>query len=103
MQSKQSEQTVCGVSTGNLPIFDHPNCAPPVPLPTPVHGDVHNPPVLWHLLRPIEPMPPQENILQAAMNLAEPCYPYFWHHPMDPLEWQEAIVQLAEVIHCCNI
>ncbi len=81
-QSEQSEQTVCGVSAGTLPIFDHPNHDQLVPLPTPVHGDVHDPPVPWHLLCPIEPLPPQENILQAAiiqhaaillaMQLAEP-------------------------------
>jgi len=103
-QSEQLEQTVCGVSAGNLPIFDCPNCNQPVLLPTPVHGNVHNPPVPWHLLCPIEPLPPQENILQAAMQLAEPRFPCFWHPPMEPLAWQEAIVQLAEVIHHqCNV
>jgi len=56
-QSEQSEQTVCGVSAGNLPI-----------LHTPVHGNVCNPPVPWHLLCPIDPpMPSQENIRQTAM------------------------------------
>ena len=96
-QSKQSEQTVCGVSAGTLPIFDHPNCDPPVLLPTPVHGDVCDPPVPWHLLCPIEPLPLQEDILQAAMLLAEPRYPWLWQ-PLNPLEMQEVIVQLAEAI-----
>jgi len=68
MQSEQSEQTVCGVSAGNLPIFDCPNCNDLVPLHTPVHGDVRDPPVPWHLLRPIEPpMPLQENLWQTAL------------------------------------
>ena len=35
--------------------------------------------------------------MQAAMQLAEPSYPWLWQ-PRDPLEMQEAIVQLAEAI-----
>jgi len=27
-------------------------------------------------------------------------FSFFWYHPIKLLEWQEAIVQLAEVIHC---
>jgi len=80
-QSEQSEQTACGVSAGNLPIFNRRK----VPLHTPVHGDVRDPPVPWHLLRPIEPpMPLQENLWQTAliqhvailvgMQLAEPHF-----------------------------
>jgi len=82
-QSEESEQPVCGVPAGPLPIFDGPN---------------HDPLVPWHLLCPIEPLPLQENIMQAAMLLAEPCYPWLWQ-PLNPLELQEAIVQLAAVIH----
>jgi len=74
-QSEESKQPVFGVAAGPLPIFDGPNQDPLVPLPTPVHGDVHDPPVPWHLLRPIEPLLLQENIMQAAMQLAEP--PFF--------------------------
>ena len=70
-------------------------------LPTPVHGDVHDPPVPWHLICPIEPLLPQENILQAAMQLAEPHFPFL--PPIQPLEWQEAIVQLAEMIRHCDV
>jgi len=121
MQSEQSEQPVCGVPAGPLPIFDGPNCNPPVPLPTPVHGNVRDPPVPWHLLHSIDtPMPLQENIQQTAMiqhaaimlgmQLAEPCL-FFWGQPIDPffcqlidpLELQEDIVQFAELICRCNI
>jgi len=35
--------------------------------------------------------------MQAAMLLAEPHYPWLWQ-PRNPLEMQEVIVQLAEVI-----
>jgi len=76
-QSESSEQPSCGVPEGCQPIFDVANRDPTVPLPTPVHGDVRDPPVPWHLLHPIEPLPPQENILQAAMQLAEPQFPIF--------------------------
>jgi len=74
MQSESSEQPSCGVPEGHQPIFDVANRDPMVPLPTPVHGDVRNPLVPWHLLCPIEPLPLQENILQAAMQLAEPHF-----------------------------
>jgi len=94
-KSEVSKQSVFGVAA--KPIFDGPNRDPLVPLHTPVHGDVDDPPVPWHLLRPIEPLPMHENILQAAMILAEPRYPWLWQR-MNPLEMQEEIVQLAEAI-----
>jgi len=94
-QSEESKQPVFGVAakTG----FDGPNWDPLVPVHTPVHGDVDDPPVPWHLLHPLEPLLLHENILQAAIILAEPRYPWLWQ-PMNPLEMQEAIVQLAEAI-----
>jgi len=80
-QSESLEQPSCGVPEGYQPIFDVANCDPKVPLPTPVHGDVCDPPVPWHLLCPIEPLRPQENILQATMQLAEPQFPFFASDP----------------------
>jgi len=87
-----------------------PNGAPPV------HVHVRDPPVSWHLFCPIKyPLPLQEKIRQTAwiqhaaislgMQLAEqdrffwgqPKDP-FWCQKSDPLELQEAIVQLAEAI-----
>jgi len=93
--SDETKQTVFGVSAE--PIFDGSNQDSLVPLPTPDHGDVRDPPVPWHLLTPIEPLLLQEDIMQAAMQLAEPSYPWLWP-PRDPLEMQEVIVQLAEAI-----
>jgi len=88
MQSESSEQPSCRVPEGHQPIFDGANRDPMVLLPTPVHGNVCDPPVPWHLLCPIEPpMPLQENIRQTAMiqhaaimlgmQLAEPRL-FFW-------------------------
>ena len=87
-QSESSEQPSYGVPEGRQPIFDGANCDPTVPLPTPVHGNVRDPLVPWHLLCPIDtPMPSQDNIWQTAMiqhaaimlgmQLAEPCL-FFW-------------------------
>ena len=92
----ETKQTVFGMSSAE-PIFDGSNRKLLVPLPNPVHGDVHDPPVPWHLLTPIEPLSLQEDIMQAAMQLAEPSHPWLWRS-RDPLEMQEAIVQLAEAI-----
>jgi len=101
-KSDETKQPVFGVAAE--PIFDGgPNRDPLVLLPTPGHGDVHDPPIPWHLLTPIEPLPLQEDIMQAAMQLAEPSYPWLWR-PQDPLVMQETIVQLAEAIcHCEKI
>jgi len=67
-QSESSEQPTCTVPEGRQPIFNHANHDPTVPLPTPVHGNVCDPPVPWHLLRPIDtPFPSQENIWKTAM------------------------------------
>ncbi len=98
-QSEQSEQSVWGVPSGPLPIFDHPNCVPPVLLPPPVHGSVTN---FWKvMLHPIKPLAWQEAIVQ----LAEAS-----HHQRGvegggvALAQQEAIVQLAEARrHQCNV
>jgi len=100
-------------------MFDHPNCDYPVTLHSPVHGDVCDQPVPWHLLCPIEPpRQSQENIQHNAkiqhstvllgMQLAELCFIWqpidpFWCQPINLLELQEDIVQLAELIRCCNI
>jgi len=94
-KSDETKQPVFGVTAE--PIFDGSNQDSLVPLPTPDHGDVHDPPVPWHLLTPIKPLSLQEDIMQAAMQLAEPSYPWLWRS-RDPLEMQEAIVQLAEAI-----
>ena len=102
--SEESKQPVIGVAAKQIldgPNRDPrvplptpaPNCDPRVPLPTP--GDS---PVPWHLLRPIEPLSVQENIMQAAMILEEPRYIWSVWQPKDPLKMQEAIVQLAEAI-----
>jgi len=92
----ETKQTVFGMSSAE-PIFDGSNRKLLVPLPNPDHGDVRDPPVPWHLLTPIEPLSLQEDIMQAAMQLAEPSHPWLWRS-RDPLEMQEAIVQLAEAI-----
>jgi len=105
---EESKQPVIGVAAKQ--ILDGPNHDPRVPLPTPAPncdprvllptpGDS---PVPWHLLRPIEPLSVQENIMQAAMILEEPRYIWSIWQPKDPLKMQEAIVQLAEAIRHCE-
>jgi len=99
-KSDETKQTVFGVSAE--PIFESSNQESLVPLSNPDHGDVHDPPVPWHLLTPIEPLSLQEDIMQAAMQLVEPSYPWLWRS-QDPLEMQEASVQLAEAIRHRNV
>jgi len=82
----------------------------------PVHVHVRDPPVPWHLFRPINYRVPsmdefrQKEWIQYAaislkMQLTEPHLLFFgqridpsWRQPQDPLKLQEAIVQLAEAI-----
>jgi len=50
----------------------------------------------------------QHAAILLGMQLAEPHFfeqPInpFWCQPINPLELQESIVQLAELIHCHNI